>query len=551
MGLVCLLLAGAIGVPRAQAQNNWSATFVNSPPIGQQIIVDFGDQLAYDAAANTVTLADGSSTFDLKQVTILFLYSDPPQVLRATAAPTPSPFQGVTLTLTLSDFVDANGKPVSLDGFATGTRQYFVVLKSVKDKQASMIPFTVRGSQLVKLRAETHPMLRNVITVAVENADATAFYERIAKDLNSIAIVYDFGPNSGVSNIKTRARKVEHPPASIAIDIYPETLLPFHSSGYKATIQIPKADLPPGMDTSEATASYPVTATATYPSPTVDKTSAVYDFEPTLTSSVNKSKNIRTTSGLLALTLDPVLFLHEMDVDGKARNTSFWWDFRPNISANVDTLPEKSSTTPNRVTIALDSELGLSRKRASAPAFDNWTWTNGVRDDSDRDFKIFNTYWHTDITPDFWKWSESQNYRTGQYTPVGKTGLGPKRLIVTAYRFRPTFGYEIGSTTIRSGTIDPTLGDSVSRVLLKFDSMIELWRNVTFSAVDTSYYLFGATRRNARGFLDAQVAVNTGLVLRTDTQKIQSAILFKYQRGEQPPMFTPTDTISLGFKLYK
>jgi hypothetical protein len=124
-------------------------------------------------------------------------------------------------------------------------------------------------------------------------------------------------------------------------------------------------------------------------------------------------------------------------------------------------------------------------------------------------------------------------------------------LTVTAYRFRPSFGYEVGATTARSGTIDLTLGDSVSRVLLKLDSMVELWRNVTFSAVDTSYYLFNATRRNARGFLDTQVAINTGIILRMDTQKIQSAVVFKYQRGEQPPKFTPTNTISLGFKIYK
>jgi hypothetical protein len=551
MGLATvLILASACGAPHTRAQNNWSATFLDSPPIGQQILIDFGDQLAFDKAANTVTLADGSTTFDLNEVTILFLDSNPPQLVRATAAPTASSVPEIILTLTLSQFLSSDGKPVPLDGFATGTKQYFVVLKSLKDKQISTIPVTVKGNKVVKLRAETHPIKRNVITMHVENADVAAFYDRLSKGPGSILIVYDFGSSSTVSNIKTRAKKIEHP-APNTIDIYPEIPLPFHSSGYKATVQIPKVDLPSGIEVSGTAVSYPVPATANYPSPTVDKTNAIYDFEPTLTSGVNKSKNTRVTSGLFALTLNPVLFLHEKDVDGKARDSSYWWDFRPNISANVDTLPEKSSTTPNRVTIAIDSELGLSRKRGSGPAFDNWTWTNGVRSDSDRDFKLFSTYWHSDIAPDFWKWSESQAYRTGQYVPIGKTALGPKHLTVTAYRFRPSFGYEVGATTVRSGTIDPTLGDSVSRVLLKFDGMVELWRNVTLSAVDTSYYLFNATRRNARGFLDTQVAINTGLILRTDTQKIQSAVVFKYQRGEQPPKFTPTDTISLGLKIYK
>jgi len=547
---ILVILATACGAPCAKAQNNWSAAFVNAPPIGQQILVDFGDQLAFDKSANTVTLADGSTTFDLNEVTILSLDSNPPQLMRATAAPTASTVPEIILTLTLSQFVSSEGKPISLDGFATGTKQYFIVLRSIKDKQISTIPITVKGNKLVKLRAETHAIQRNVITVQVENADVAAFYARLSKDPSSILIVYDFGPTSTVSNIKTRAKKIEQA-GSNAIDIYPETLLPFHSSGYKATIQIPQADLPSGIDVPGTAVFYPIGATANYPSPTVDKTNAIYDFEPTLTSSVNKSKNTRVTSGLFALTLNPVLFLREKDVDGQTRESSYWWDFRPNISANVDTLPEKSSTTPNRVTIALDSELGLSRKRSSGPAFDNWTWTNGVHSDSDRDFKLFSTYWHTDIAPDFWKWSESQGYRTGQYVPIGKPGLGPKHLTVTAYRFRPSFGYEVGATTARSGTIDLTLGDSVSRVLLKLDSMVELWRNVTFSAVDTSYYLFNATRRNARGFLDTQVAINTGIILRMDTQKIQSAVVFKYQRGEQPPKFTPTNTISLGFKIYK
>jgi hypothetical protein len=531
-------------------QNKSSATFLNRPPTGQQIIVDFGDQLAYDSSANTVTLADGSTTFDLTKVEILSLDSNPPQLILAAAAPTPSPVPDIILTLTLSHFHDANDNPVSLDAFATGTKQYFVVLKSVKDGQVSTIPVTVKSGQLVKLTAETYPLKRNIITLTLENADATVLFNQLSKDLKSIAIVYDFGASSTVSNIKTRAQKVEHA-APFAIDIYPETPMPFHSTAYKVSIQIPKGDLPVGIDSSKTTATYPVTATANYPSPTVDKTNSIYDFEPTLTSSVNESKKIRSTSGLFALTLNPVLFLHETDVDGQDQNRSYWWDFRPNISANVDTLPEATSTTPNRVTIALDSELGLSRKRDSGKGFDNWTWTNGIRDDSDRDFRIFSTYWHTDVAPDFWEWSESQSYRTGHYTPIGQKPQAPKHLVVTAYRFRPSFGYEVGTTTVRSGTIDPTLGDSVSRVLLKIDTMIELWRNVTFSAIDTSYYLFDATRRSDRGFLDAQVALNTGLLLRMDTNKIQSAILFKYQRGEEPPKFTPTDTISVGFKIYK
>lgn len=550
IGLGCVMLAVAWGAPCAMAQAKWSATFVRTQKVGQEIIVDFGGPLAYDRSANTVTLADASATIDLKKTGILSLQGFPPQLFQATACPSPSPVPGLWLTLTLSHFVDAAGSPVSLDDFQTGTRQYFIVLKSAKDNRSFVIPFTVKGRGVVTLNAKTDPLKRDVITLWVVNADVTALSQRLSQDLKSIVIVYDFGPTSTVSNIRTHATKIQQS-GSFAIDIFPATPLPFHSGEYNAIVQIPKADLPAGIEVPKPAAPYPVSAAADYPSPTVTKTNAVYNFEPTLTSSVSNSTHRRTTSGLFALTLNPVLFLHEEDVDGEKRAISYWWDFRPNISANVDTLPEKSSASPNRISVALDSELGLSRKRASGSGFDDLTWTNGARTDSDRDFKLFSTYWHTDLSPDFWKWSESQAYRTGQYVPAGRAPLGPRRPVVTAYRFRPSFGYEIGATTVRSGILDPTLGSFVSRVLLKFDAMLELWRNVTFSAVDTSYYLLNAPRRNARGFLDTEVAVNTGLILRMNRERIQSAVIFKYQRGEESPTFISTDTVSLGLKIYK
>jgi hypothetical protein len=295
---------------------------------------------------------------------------------------------------------------------------------------------------------------------------------------------------------------------------------------------------------------------ANYPSPPVVETSATYDFQPTFTSAVNKSKGTRTNTSLFILTINPVLFLHENGTDGTQRRYTHWYDFRPNISANVDTLPEKSSTTPNRITIALDAELGGTRLRGSSAGkggepFDQGTWTNGVRTDTDRDFKVFSTYWHTDLAFDPWKWSETQAFRTQNLVALGKTSVRPKSPFVTAYRLRPSVGYDLGSTTVRSGTFNVELGTDVSRFLLKLDTMLELHRNVTFTVTNTGYYLFNATRRNARDFFDAQVAVNTGLLLGLDTNKIQSAVALKYQRGSQPPRFTPVDTISLGLKLYR
>jgi len=264
-----------------------------------------------------------------------------------------------------------------------------------------------------------------------------------------------------------------------------------------------------------------------------------------------RSKDTRTNTGLFIVTLNPVLFLHEIGTGGSASHTG-WVDFRPNISANVDTLPEKSSTTPNRITIALDTEAGLTTGAAQTVGQPfQWTWTNGIRTDTDRDFKIFSTYWHTDLAPDLWKFSESQAFRTQKLNALGKTTSQLRSPFVTAYRMRPSVGFDLGETTVRSGAFNPELGTSVSRFLFKMDTMLEIRGKVTFTAVDTGYYLFDASRRNARDFLDAQVAVNTGLLLRLDTSKIQSAVTFRYQRGSQPPSFTPVDTLSLGLKLYR
>src|SRR6202040_1871284 len=121
-------------------------------------------------------------------------------------------------------------------------------------------------------------------------------------------------------------------------------------------------DLPNSMQASAIGDTYKITSAANFPSPTVTETAADYDFQPTFTSAVNKAKQTRTNTRLFMLTLNPVLFLHHQNVDGRQRRYSYWTDFRPNISANVDTQPEKSSSTPNRVTIALDSELGFTRQ---------------------------------------------------------------------------------------------------------------------------------------------------------------------------------------------
>jgi len=560
--VIVLWMLIATVVARGQGQTGWSAQFFDPGGIEDQVVlIDFGAPFVYDPQTHLATLGDGSVKLDLITVSVLSMQTSSVAVLRADANPSGQYTATSYLNLALKNFTDQEGKRVSLNGSQLGS--YLIILRGQTIGQKIGQTYTVNVSVQPKSAATiTAPALagpvRNQIVLDVRNADATAFFQALSKEMGAIKIEYDFGSDSTVSNIVTGVKKIDPPPAlGFAVTLYPKTPLPYAAKAYKVNITLPQSALPKNLETTPKT-QFKVIASATYPTPVIVETAATYDFEPSFTSAVNKSKNVRTNTGLFIVALNPLLFLHETGIDGSPSRYTHWYDFRPNISANVDTLPEKSSTTPNRVTIALDTELGLTRERnqtgaprEGGPPLDQWTWTNGVRTDTDRDFKKFSTYWHTDLAPDFWKLSETQAFRTRNVVSLGMAAKQAKTPFVTAYRLRPSVGYDLGSTTVRSGVFNPELGSSVSRFLFKLDTMLEIRRNVTFTAVDTGYYLFDATRRDARDFLDAQIAVNTGLLLRLDTNKIQSAVAFRYQRGSQPPSFTPVDTLSLGLKLYR
>jgi hypothetical protein len=544
---VLVSMAMAIAMPGAfgQGQTGWSTQFDAASNV---VLLSFGDPFVYDPQMRTATLADGSVVLDLSHLTIVS--GEGTSTIRADVIAAGMYGGNSYGNLELKNFTDQNGASVSLNDFQEGVRHYLVILRGKTNGQLYTVNLSVQPKGMAILTASTTNE-RNQIVLLVTNADAAALFQALSAQISAIKIEYDFGADSMVSNIVTGVARIDPPPVGgNAITLYPKAPLPYAAKPYKANITLPKAMLPKNIAAPPGSG-YKVSAAANYPSPAVVETAATYDFEPSFTSAVNKSKDTRTNTGLFIVTLNPVLFLHEIGTGGSASHTG-WVDFRPNISANVDTLPEKSSTTPNRITIALDTEAGLTTGAAQTVGQPfQWTWTNGIRTDTDRDFKIFSTYWHTDLAPDLWKFSESQAFRTQKLNALGKTTSQLRSPFVTAYRMRPSVGFDLGETTVRSGTFNPELGTSVSRFLFKMDTMLEIRGKVTFTAVDTGYYLFDASRRNARDFLDAQVAVNTGLLLRLDTSKIQSAVTFRYQRGSQPPSFTPVDTLSLGLKLYR
>jgi hypothetical protein len=277
----------------------------------------------------------------------------------------------------------------------------------------------------------------------------------------------------------------------------------------------------------------------------------------------------RKNTGVFALHWKPLISLLSWNVN--ADQQPVWAAIRPVLESDVDTLPMKTSKSLNRTTFGVDFDLGTVSKtslgnlagdvigpkstQTSPPAFlQEFIVTNGLRFDADRDFKVITAYWHSELTPKFLKFEQTQDQKIWRYRlkhTGEKPGTFPKDPTITAYKFQPSTGYDLGGVSRRVGMPDPVLGDSVSRFFIKLDSSVEFARFLTLGATDTSYYLAQATRRQFRGYLESRIELNSGSLFRTDLFGLQNAIVFKFQRGEQPPLFTPVNTLSLGFKIYQ
>jgi hypothetical protein len=296
----------------------------------------------------------------------------------------------------------------------------------------------------------------------------------------------------------------------------------------------------------------------------VERATSLFYLESTLSSTVtisttNNSKR-RQNTGVFALHWKPVIKLLSWNV--AADEQPSWGALRPVLESDVDTLPLKTSKSPNKTTFGADFDFGRITKsnlgglggNSQKPFMQELIVTNGLRLDADRDFKVITTYWHSELTPKLLDFEQTQDQRIWRYKFAhgsAKPGIFAKEPRITAYKFQPSTGYDLGTVTRRVGNPDPVLGDSVSRFFVKVDSSVEFARFLTLGAVDTSYYLSSAARRSFRGYLESRVELNSGSLFRTEILGLQNAIVFKFQRGEQPPTFKPVNTLSLGFKIYE
>jgi hypothetical protein len=365
--------------------------------------------------------------------------------------------------------------------------------------------------------------------------------------------------------------------------------LPQRAAAYTVKFEFPTADLnEPGVlkpgfaaPTTEefVSASDKIEADA----PPTERAKTEFYFETTFTSIVNATNRKRENVGLFGLHFKPVVGLRFFGVGAEPGRTVTpeevetrrprWIALRPLFDADVDTQRVKDSQAPNRIVFGTDFEYGIAAsRRGHRDAIQQYVFLNGVRYDSDRDFKAQTLYWQTEFQPQFLNFdlTREQLLRHSRRpcdpdllaSAIAKgvsTALTPEQCkdkiksrarqfpLVSMYYVRPSVGYQLGGV-IKKGDAD---SDRVSRLFVKFSTALELKRLVLFSLDDTYYFLQDAERRRNRNYLETRLDFNTGALFNVDLGSLQSAVTFKFQRGELPPRFKPVNALSVGFKLYR
>jgi hypothetical protein len=465
--------------------------------------------------------------------------------------------------ITLSDFRDSADQiqPLVRPGGPPVT--YFIVLRSTKGedlltkvvaKDLSTPPLTLKLGLRPELVKD-----RKSMSLQLPRSAAQDLYNAFESTPQNVTVKYQFDPELGISDQTTHLSSIGPPNEAGSLNLEVAQPIPFSAKPVKVKVQFRTDKMPRDLANRLATESAPtvdaVTSASFVPPKGTDRATSEYYFEVAFTSTKAKTGPDRNNSGVFGVHVKPVLFYHEWNTSGSEHTNFFdkpvWGLFRPAFESDVDTLPTKTSKSPNRSVLALDYDFGF---RDWARGLPELIFTNGLRFDSDRDLKVVDTYWHAEVTPRFFDFEETQDQRLFQalHRNPYATPTSKDLPVITAYRFKPSLGYELGETTRRVGPPDPIIGDSVSRLFLQIDALVELKKALTFGLVNTSYDLVNATRRNYRDYLEARIEVNTGVFLKTQSiAGFQDSILIKFQRGQQPPTFAPVNTFSLGFKVFR
>jgi len=454
---------------------------------------------------------------------------------------------------------------------AGAKRTFLIVLKPV------MLPGDTQGNRIqtaVKIPSPTNqsPVLtmvkpagtddREKILVQPYGIAPAELVKRFENNPGKIVISYEFSEGDTIPSFSTYAESIQiDPQSAYRVAVKPHVPLSRRSEGYNVTVKFPTNDLK-GAESDPATFKIPSEDEFLEASldvslkPDVPKRAdSEFYFETAFTSIVNPKNRSRGNVGAFGLHLKPTIKQLTMNVNGKGEGAPTWFALRPLFDADVDTQAISDSESPNRITFGMDGELGRNVGLNGGPKFLPYIiWTNGFRYDSDRDFKLQTAYWHTDLVPYFLNFEKTREQVLRQYRyPGGELNVDRKgkQPFVSAYRFRPMLGYELGKIVKRDSRQTAFPSDTISRLLAGFDAQIEFNRLVTFNLTNTYYFLENLNRRKNRDYLEAGLELNTGYLFRKDLGGLQNAINFSFKRGEQPPTFKPVNSFSIGFKIFK
>jgi hypothetical protein len=445
---------------------------------------------------------------------------------------------------------------------AGSKRAYFITWESVRletQSQPSAI-ITVgkvgaRADNAPSLAANLRPNKREFSVASPGNGiSAATLLAKFQSNPGKVNVVYEFDNDDPAADFTEPAASVgpASNPTSIVVGI--GRTVPHRPEAYTIRLEFPAADLrgseEPGflvpVDQEFVSAEFEVNE----PPPSTERAKTEFFFDSTFTSVVNAKTRERSKVGLFGLHIKPTLPMLTYNVS--ERNQKPWWvALRPLFDADVDTQPIADSEAPNRIVFGSDLELGRDAGSSGANNFlQQMVWINGAHYDSDRDFKLQTLYWHTELIPYFRDWAQSRERRLHQFR-AGQDDRKHRFPFVSSYKVAPSVGYQLGGFTRRDARSLPGPTDNISRLFVKFSSAIEFRRLLQFSLDDTYYFLASASRRRNRNYLETRLDFNTGALFNVDLGSLQSALTFKFQRGELPPSFKPVNAFSMGFSLYR
>ena len=413
-------------------------------------------------------------------------------------------------------------------------------------------------------------------TLSAEGVNLAALLAKFRRNPGSIRVTLNFDRNDPVpfstnNSISSRVVRLEGvrlvtqggTTVNMPDDVNPQQIivtlansLPQRAAAYTVKFDFPAADLnstgllKPGFAPPTGEEFVSAADRIEGNAPPTERAKTEFFFENTFTSIVNATTRKRSNVGLFGLHFKPVVGLRFFNVGTSASDESTerpkWIALRPLFDADVDTQPIKASQAPNRIVFGTDFEFGIAAPAGRSDTIQQYVFLNGVRYDSDRDFKVQTLYYQTEFLPQFLNFEMTRDQRLRQFRLEGAQNA--RRFpIISSYYIRPSVGYQLGGT-IKKGDSD---SDTISRLFVKFGTGIELKRLIQFSLEDTYYFLQDASRRRNRNYLETRLDFNTGALFNVNLGALQSALTFKFQRGELPPRFKSVNTFSAGFKLYR